>query len=301
MLAAVQIYNNPQITFKTEAFITLAVIAWTYLMHSYYRGKNIDYRYYDIQGKRKKYHKTKSGAKKHWELERCINFDKCPLDSGTKLNLQFLIGIRHEIEHQKTSNIDEFVSAKIQACAMNYDYYIQQFFGEKNGVSKELCLSIQFSALSPEQEEQLRDNQKLTSNIKNFITSFENDLSENDVENPRYAYRLFYIPTNAKRAGQADRVAEFVRLDSESAGEVERILIKETEKNKYLPSEIVRIMQQEGYPKFKLHQHAKLWQGLDAKAPSKHYGVTVSKTWYWYDSWLVEVRKHCRENSEMYK
>ena len=27
MLAAVQIYNNPQITFKTESFITLGVIA----------------------------------------------------------------------------------------------------------------------------------------------------------------------------------------------------------------------------------------------------------------------------------
>lgn len=38
MLAAVQIYNNPQVTFKAESFITLAVIGWTYLLHAYYRS-----------------------------------------------------------------------------------------------------------------------------------------------------------------------------------------------------------------------------------------------------------------------
>ena len=31
VLAAVQVYNNPNITFKAETFITLAVIGWTYL------------------------------------------------------------------------------------------------------------------------------------------------------------------------------------------------------------------------------------------------------------------------------
>lgn len=30
MLAAVQIYNNPQITFKSEIFISMAIISWTY-------------------------------------------------------------------------------------------------------------------------------------------------------------------------------------------------------------------------------------------------------------------------------
>ena len=45
MLSAVEIYNNPQITFKAETFITLAIIAWTYLLHAYYRENNIEYRY----------------------------------------------------------------------------------------------------------------------------------------------------------------------------------------------------------------------------------------------------------------
>jgi len=301
MLTAVQVYNNPQVNFKSETFITLVVIAWTYLMHSYYRSKRIDYRYFDTKGTRKKYHRTKKGAFKHWELERCINCDDCPLDSATKNNLRFLIGIRHEIEHQMTNKIDEFLSAKLQACAMNYDYYLTTFFGDKYGVSKELTLSIQFSAVNPQQEEQLVDNPRLTTNVKNFIATFENDLPDADKLNSRYAYRILYVPINAKREGQADRVVEFIKPDSELAGEIERVLIKETEKNKYIPSEIITMMQNEGFSKFKMGAHIDLWKTLDGRNPNKHLGVKVSKTWYWYDSWVVIVRNHCQENRTKYQ
>ena len=92
MLAAVQLYNNPQVTFKAESFITLAVIGWTYLLHAYYRNNGIDYRYYRYVGKKKVYDKTKYGAYKHWELERCLNDTDCPLDNDTITNLRFLIG-----------------------------------------------------------------------------------------------------------------------------------------------------------------------------------------------------------------
>ena len=51
MMSAVQLYNNPQITFKSETFITLAIIAWTYLLHAFYANEGIDYRYFH----RKKY------------------------------------------------------------------------------------------------------------------------------------------------------------------------------------------------------------------------------------------------------
>lgn len=130
MLSAVQIYNNPQVTFKSETYITLSVIAWTYLMHAYYRDIGVDYRYYKYEGRRKRYSRTKKGAYKHWELERCLDEKECPLDSDTKNNLKFLIGIRHEIEHQMTNHIDEFLSAKLQACAINYDFYLCKLFGK---------------------------------------------------------------------------------------------------------------------------------------------------------------------------
>lgn len=53
MMSAVQLFNNPQITFKSETFITLAIIAWTYLLHAFYANEGIDYRYFHNKGKKK--------------------------------------------------------------------------------------------------------------------------------------------------------------------------------------------------------------------------------------------------------
>lgn len=187
MLAAVQLYNNPQVTFKAEAFITLAIIGWTYMLHAYYRSIEVDYRYYRTVGKKKIYDKTKYGAYKHWELERCLNDSSCPLDFETATNLRFLIEIRHEIEHQMTDKIDEFLSAKLQACAINFDFYICKLLGSKYNLSKELSLAIQFSPLSPEQWDNLHDNLHITTNIKNFVADFENVLSDEALRSSRYA------------------------------------------------------------------------------------------------------------------
>lgn len=301
ILAAVQIYNNPQITFKSESFITLAVIAWTYLMHAYYRGQGIEYRYYKNSGKKKQFDKTSKGADKYWELERCINCKECPLDSDTNNNLKFLIGIRHEIEHQMTNQIDEFLSAKLQACAMNYDFYIAQFFGQKYTVAKELAICIQFSTVSPTQKKQLISADRLTSNVRNYIAEFEDALSENELRSTRYAYRVLYTPISVNRKGQADSVIEFIKPGSELACEIERVLIKETEKPKFRPSEITKQLQKEGYPKFNVSRHTQLWQENDAKNSVKGYGAEVSGQWYWYQNWLNFVRQHCQEAGDKYK
>ena len=249
VLAAVQVYNNPSITFKAETFITLSIIGWTYLLHAYYKTINIDYRYYDQGEKRKKYHRTKYGAFKYWELERCLNDKNCPLDSDTVSNLRFLIGLRHEIEHQMTRRVDEFLSAKLQACAINFDYYIVKLFGEKYGLNKDLSLAIQFSPLSPEQREELQDNQHILSNVKNFVVDFESKLSDEALKSSRYAYRVLFVPITAKREGQADKVVEFIRSDSPLAEGMEKAYeyIKETEKPKFRPKEIVDMMKAEGF------------------------------------------------------
>jgi hypothetical protein len=72
-----------------------------------------------------------------------------PLDGDTITNLRFLIGVRHEIEHQMTDKIDEYLSAKLQACALNFDYYICKLFGDKYNLSNELSLAIQFFSFDP--------------------------------------------------------------------------------------------------------------------------------------------------------
>ena len=302
MLAAVQVYNNPQISFKTETFITLSIIAWTYLLHAYYYQNGIEYRYYTIRGSRKRYDKTKHGAFKHWELERCLNDKNCPLDIETSDNLRFLIGIRHEIEHQMTSRIDEYLSAKLQACAINFDYYINKLFGDRYSLNKNLSLAIQFSPLSPEQRDDLQNNEHILSNVRNFVVDFESNLSDEELKSQRYAYRVLFVPINANRKGQADQVIEFVKSDSPLAADLNKsyAVIKETEKRKYLPKDIVRIMREEGFIKFTINKHTDFWKMKDAKNPKYSYGVNVAGTWYWYETWVNQVREYCLKHRSIF-
>src|ERR1700693_1646814 len=103
-LSAVQVFNNPLIQFKSETFIVLMIIAWTYLLHAYYRQQGTEYRYVEARSSgRRKFDHTKRGAFKYWELERCLNETKCPIDRETALNLRFLIGLRNEIEQDRKS------------------------------------------------------------------------------------------------------------------------------------------------------------------------------------------------------
>lgn len=302
-LAAVQIFNNPNISFKSESYVVLMIIAWTYLLHAYFRDRGIEYRYYEFIGKRRRFSRTKNGAYKHWELERCLSEKISPIDKNTANNLRFLIGLRHEIEHQMTTRIDDLFSASFQACCLNYNKYIKELFGDDHGIEKYLSFSLQFSNISKEQKELLQEHPELPANIQGYIKEFEAGLSPDELCSQSYAYYVLFVPKTTSKRNRADKSIEFIKGES-SLGETinkEYAFIKETEKKKYLPKQIVELMKEEGYPKFSIHKHTILWKSMDAKNLAHGYGVlVVGKTWYWYQRWLEIVRAHCKENKERY-
>ena len=303
-LAAVQIFNNPNITFKSESFIVIMNIAWTYLFHAYFKKNNIEYRYFKQQGTRKKFDKTKHGADKHWELERCLSDVKNPLDKDVSNNLRFLIGLRHEIEHQMTSKIDDLLSARFQASCLNYNDSLKSLFGDEDGIEKHLSFSLQFSSISKEQKDRLDQHPELPPNILGYITKFDDSLTEDEYASPKYAYRILFVPKTANRKGQADKVIEFVKSDSTLAGTVnaQYALIKETEKKKYLPKQVIEMVASRGFPKFNMYTHTNLWQSMTAKNPSKGYGVMVAgEKWHWYDSWVEAVVDYCEKQGSKFK
>lgn len=301
-LAAVQIFNNPLITFKSEMFIVMMNIAWTYLLHSYYRKKGIEYRYFEQGGKVRRFDRTKKGAYKYWELERCLNEKTCPIDRDASNNLRFLIGIRHEIEHKMTTSIDSSFSAKFQACCLNYNDYIKKLFGDDQGIDRYLSVSLQFSSISKDHLEQLRKQSNLPPNIQGYVRDFEGSLSEDEFNSPRFAYRVLFVPKTSNRKGQADEVVEFVKPDSDVAknANLTYALIKETERPKFLPSKIVELMRKKGFKKFKQNNHTDLWKDKDAKNLAKGFGVQVESTWYWYENWVDQVTSYCAANSKAF-
>ena len=297
-LSAVQIFNNPQITFKSETFIVLMNIAWTYLFHAYFRRRHIEYRYFRQNKTKKHYDRTTKGAYKYWELERCLSEKTCPVDRDTSNNLRFLIGIRHEIEHQMTTQIDASLSAKFQACCINYNDYMKKLNGEEHGIDKHLSLSLQFSSITKDQAAQLIEHPSLPANIRSYIDGFEGNLSQEEYNSSKFSYRVLFVAKTANHKGQADKFIEFVKAGSELAKTVNKTyaLIKETERTKFKPKSIVSLMNKEGFNAFTMHDHSLLWKTLDAKDPSKGMGVDVEGQWFWYESWIERVREYCRSN-----
>ena len=105
MIAAVHTFNSGGLTFRAELFIVTAIIAWTYLLHAWFKREGIDYRHTKNQNGQKVVIKTPSGAEKFWELGQCLKHARCPIEQGTKDNLAFLLELRHEIEHRSTNRI----------------------------------------------------------------------------------------------------------------------------------------------------------------------------------------------------
>jgi hypothetical protein len=305
-LAAVQVFNNPLITFKSEMFIVNTHIAWTYLLHAYYREKKLEYRYIESIGPsgKRKFSTTKSGAHKYWSLEDCLHSKDSPIDKNTSNNLYFLIGLRHEIEHQMTTRIDDALSARFQACCLNFNTYIKELFGDIHGIDKHLAFSLQFTSLNDEQVQTMQNYSDILPNhVFKYVKGYDDKLSDDEFNSSKYAYRVLFTQKTVNKLGQADKVIEFIKPETAAAKGINTTyaLIKEKEKNKYGAKKIVSIMNNEGYKKFNVAKHTSLWKTHKAKEPGKGYGTQVERSWFWYDTWLNVVRQHCSNNKRKYK
>lgn len=301
MIAAVHTFNSAGLTFRAELFIVTAVIAWTYVLHAWFRREGIDYRHNRNEGGRTVVVTTPSGAEKYWDLSHCLKQERCPLESGVKDNLFFLLDLRHEIEHRSTSRIDEAVSAKLQACCINFNDFIRGVFGAQYGLERRLPIALQFVTFSPDQRSVLKKAGGLPRNVEMMMDGFEGRLTPEQQADPRYAFRVFMVGRTANRAPGADLAVQIVPAGSEVA-EKFNIALKEVEKKKYLPGEVVRAMQEEGWPRFTMDSHTRLWKRLNAKDPAKGYGaIAVGTTWCWYENWLKRVREECEQHPDWYR
>ena len=215
MLNAIGGYNSPRTLFRTECFIVLAVIAWTYLLHWHYGKAGVDYRSRRDDGT---VILTKHGAVKHWELEACLGRVECPLDPATAANLRFLIAIRHEIEHQMTRRIDDTLSAKVQACVLNFNAASRRLCGERTGLDRDVSVAIQLAGIDQGQRNMLLRDMDLPPSFVAVQAAFERDLPDEIMRDERYAWRVMMVHRNTNSKGTADEMVEFVRPGSDMEG-----------------------------------------------------------------------------------
>jgi hypothetical protein len=245
--------------------------------------------------------RTPSGAEKYWDLSQCLKHSRCPVEQGTRQNLTFLLELRHEIEHRSTSRIDDTFSARLQACCINFNDTVKTLFGAQYALERRLPIALQFVTFSPDQRALLKKATTLPRHIETMMDAFDRQLTREEQDDPRFALRYFMVHRTANRAAGADLAVEIVQPGSDIA-EKFNLALKEVEKRKYLPSEIVAIMRAEGWDRFTMRSHTLLWQRLDARNPAKGFGaVAVGKVWSWYETWLTRVREECQKHPERYR
>ena len=211
-LLAVEIYNKPRTTFRSEGFITMMVIAWTRLFHAHFNITIGDKYFY----KKNNRYELIDGERKAWELATCIKKYE-ELDSATESNLNFFIKLRNKIEHRHIDKreVDTLIFGECQSFLYNYETVLIQLFGEDYSINEALVYSLQFSQIRTSTQEKANKSalSKDLSDIVAFVERYRNTLDEAVYNSQEYSIKLIQIPkiTNTNRA---DAAIEFVKWDA---------------------------------------------------------------------------------------
>lgn len=294
MIAAVHVFNSTGLTFRAELYIVSAIVAWTYLLHAFYKREGVPYTYKD--------RKTPHGADKYWDLSQCIQTGRCPLPEGAKTNLCFLIEIRNEIEHQSTSRIDDAIGAELQSCALNFNDAMKGLFGLQYGLEKRIPIALQFVSFGMDQRSRMKKASSLPTHVSSFISAFENGLTDEEVKDPAFRLKVAFVPVAAKKAAGADMAVVTVKPGSDEAEKVGDVIFKEVNRTRYPPMAVVKKVKAAGFPKFKIHHHTQLWKSLNATASDKGFGcIGDYGNFVWFDKWLDRVIAHCEEKGDLFR
>lgn len=250
-LLAVEIYNKPRTTFRSEGFITMMIMAWTRLFHAHFNSTIGDRYYYRKKNNR---YEVVDGEKKAWELSACIK-EYGDISPATESNLNFFIKLRNKIEHRhiEKREVDTLIFGECQSLLFNYESQLIEFFGSSYSINEALVYSLQFSQIRTKQQDKANRSalSKDLADIVSFVEKYRNTLDDDTYNSPEYSIKLIQIPkiTNTNRA---DAAIEFVRWDAlsdedKAAYEQLTVIIKDktvrieaANVGRLKPSEVVR-------------------------------------------------------------
>ena len=238
-LLAVEIYNRPGTSFRSGGFIVMMCIAWTSLFHAIFFKRKIQPFYRKKNNRR--HFEIVDGDKKAWELSTCLDVFWKDHNSAVKLNLQFFIPLRNKIEHRSMPGLDLRIFGECQALLFNFEDLLVSEFGSRYAINESLSMALQFSC--HRNEEQLMSMRKLhralAKDVLLYVDTFRSSLSDEQLQDMQYSYKVFLIPKPANRESSSDIAVEFVKYDPNNQEQIARIkkiiaLIKPTNSPKSL-------------------------------------------------------------------
>jgi len=206
VMLAVEFYNKPSVSFKSEGYITMMIIAWTSLFHAYFLKNKI----------KPFYRKKRSGVKiprferiietlsdgkvvwnyKWWDLSKCLK-EYFKDDSGNPIrkNLEFFIPLRNMIEHRNIPLLDDPIFGECQALLINLNNFIERNFDKKYSIKNLLSFSLQLAKTPTNILSASKDELKKygANSIVEFIKAYRSTLSTEQFESSEYSFKAVLI------------------------------------------------------------------------------------------------------------
>ena len=188
-LLAVEVYNKPAVTFKSAAYITLMVIAWTSLLHAiFFRRKTKPY----YRQKNRRFVRV-DGDCKHWELDECLRqYYGSDTQNPVRLNIEFFIPLRNKIEHRNLPELDSSIFGECQAMLLNFDEFIEREFGVKWCIRQCLSFALQMYPTSENLAQAVKQN-RTAQTAAQFIEQYRSSLDPGVFASGKYAFKAFLI------------------------------------------------------------------------------------------------------------
>lgn len=163
-------------------------------------------------------------------------------------------------------DIDDSVQAKVQACAINFSEFCEKHFGEEYSLKYEIDFAIQFVKLAVGAKNLAPAHARVPNVIEAVNKVMEEGMSEEDFNDPKYAFRVYVVPKVTNNSKKTDQFVTFA-----PEGSAIEMAIKEVERPKFRAKEIVEEIKSKGYPEFNMHRFIDIFKSHELKDPFRAF------------------------------
>lgn len=249
MILAVQIFNSAALSFKTEMFAVLSNIAWTYLLHEHYVRRGV---------------KLEQSDGRTLLLSQMVERSDCPLSDGMKNNLRAMKTIRDDVEHKLLGKGDAKWYSLFQACCLNFDKALREFFGDRLTLANDLAFALQFARMDVEQLSTL-NKYEIPPHIEAIDAGLDERLTDEQRADLEYQFRVVYT-LDAASKGRAH--FEFFRPESAEGKEIRNVLVQYKAADHlypHKPSQICKLVKERTEKTFSSRNHTQAWRLLKVR------------------------------------
>lgn len=279
---AVLVYNNNILFTRSETFIVLSIIAWTYLLHARLIREGVTPVYKNADGTSV----LIDGQEKLWELNYCIERPEAGLSGGEKANLKYLIAIRNAIEHRSSDDINDALQAKIQANALNFLKYVKEKFGVKYDFSHDLAFAIQLQALTLKSPNALKGVTPVAKVVVAVNALLEESMTQAEFNDPSYSFRVYVVPKVTNNTKKADQAVIYSPIGSDV-----EVAIKLVERPKYRMTEAIKKLLDGDGLTVTSYEFQQAWRLNDLKSPARGLAIQLGGQWFWYQEGIDKIRE----------